>query len=261
MLGGAEFGAVTAAMAGHGEPWWGVFGVHGPAEEPVDEQSRGWPAGDPGVDLALADVGERDVALAEPVEEVDRDGDGLLAAQEGAVGDGVHLVHAPQMVPVDIAVNDGPVGVLGQPLQCCVRPVLVADKQLIASGQATVFDQEPAHVVAGARAWKCIDRLVREVREGGQLFQEVGHVPLADPGQSTVGAFHRFQRLSQGDKPLGDVAGVRVGQQSVDGLAQCAWPAQAGAVDLVLGAAAHAIDVEGDLGTRPAGRAPIYSAR
>src|SRR5690606_3232647 len=80
LVGGAECGAVTAAMAGHGEPLWGVFGVHGPAEEPIDEQSSGRPAGNPGVNLALADVGERDVALAEPVEEVDRDGDGLLAA-------------------------------------------------------------------------------------------------------------------------------------------------------------------------------------
>jgi len=56
---------------------------NGPVEEPVCDEPRGRSVSDPVVDVGLLQVLKRDLAVVEPV---DRDGDGLLAAEEGAVG-------------------------------------------------------------------------------------------------------------------------------------------------------------------------------
>jgi hypothetical protein len=55
-------------------------------EEPVCDEPRGRSVSDPVVDVGLLQVLKRDLAVVEPVKEVDRDSDGLLAAEEGAVG-------------------------------------------------------------------------------------------------------------------------------------------------------------------------------
>jgi hypothetical protein len=74
--------------------------------------------------------------------------DSLLAAQEGAVWHGLHLVHAAQVLPADVPLDDVAVGFVGEARECFGRPLLVADSQLVTPGEDAVVDQEPADLVA-----------------------------------------------------------------------------------------------------------------
>lgn len=51
-----------------------------PAEEAVGDQPGRWSGGLPGIKVLLLEFSELDAVIREPVQEVDRDGDGLLAA-------------------------------------------------------------------------------------------------------------------------------------------------------------------------------------
>jgi hypothetical protein len=53
--------------------------------EPVCDDPRGRSVSDPVVDVGLLQVLKRDLAVVERVEEVDRDGDGLLGGARGAL--------------------------------------------------------------------------------------------------------------------------------------------------------------------------------
>ncbi|KIC57395.1 hypothetical protein RM52_10270 [Microbacterium hominis] len=69
-------------MSGHLEVGVDEPAAAGPVEESVCDEARGVSAGDPVVEVALRQILEVDFPLGEPVEELDSDGDALLAAQE-----------------------------------------------------------------------------------------------------------------------------------------------------------------------------------
>lgn len=84
LLGRAESWAGAAAMF-----WQGGVGCDEPAldcppEEPVSDQTGGGAGGHPAVEMALLKVAGLDAFGSEPVQKVDRDRDGLIAAPESS---------------------------------------------------------------------------------------------------------------------------------------------------------------------------------
>jgi hypothetical protein len=53
-------------------------GLDGPAEEAIGDEPGGWAGGLLGVEMLLFELAEVDPVICEPVEEFDRDSDGLL---------------------------------------------------------------------------------------------------------------------------------------------------------------------------------------
>lgn len=141
-------------------------------------------------------------------------------------------------------------------------PLRVADGEFIASRQGVVLDQQTADVVACAIcSWQLVEFLVGDARCDGKILEEGRDVSLPDPGHSAVGPLHRLQCRGHRDQLGGHHTGVGVGEQLVDKSCELARPASAAAVELVLGAAGLAVEVELDARAASAGRLPVDTAR
>jgi hypothetical protein len=95
LLDDAEPSTGAAAVFGQREIGRDQLTLDCPPEEPVGDQPGGGAGGDPAVEVPLLKVAELDAFGGELGHEVDRDRDGLLAAQEGYVGHVLGLVHPP----------------------------------------------------------------------------------------------------------------------------------------------------------------------
>lgn len=173
----------------------------------------------------------------------------------------LHLVHASLDVPADVAAHDVVVLVAAETLEGVGRPLVVADGELVAPGQGAVLDQQTADVGVGAvRSWQVVQFVVGDRRRRREIFEEGGDVGLSDPGHSAVGSLHRFQCSGYRAQLGGHHARAGIDEQLIDEHCEFARPALGAAVELVLGAAGGAVDVERDAGASSAGRLAVDAA-
>jgi hypothetical protein len=85
---------------------------------------------------------------------------------------------------------------------------------------------------------------VRELVGRGQGVQSLLDVRLSDPGDAAVRPSHLLERAGQRHQPVGDRAGLGIGKQFVDQVAERAAPASAFCSELGFGAATSAVEVE-----------------
>src|SRR5690606_1159890 len=190
----------------------------------------GGSAGLPGVEVALGEVFEADSACTGPGHEVDGDGDGLLGPEEGAAAGAVGLVHPAQAGPADEAGDDLTVVWVGESIDGTGSPVVEAVKVEVLAGERTVFDQEPANVVARPGGRQRVQQLVGDVAVAADLFEERAHVGLLDPGQAAVGSLHVLHGFADGDELGCGLPGDRVGQHRVHNEVQLAVHAASTAI-------------------------------
>lgn len=177
---------------------------------------------------------------------MDRDGDRLLAAQEGALRDLVHLVHPALVLPADEAADHLAVDGVYEPVERVPGPFVVASVVEVSAWKYAVLDEEATDELPCARLWQGVERPVGHRRCDSEFLQEPGYVLLADPGETAVGSLHRLQRVGQRHELGRDRSRGRVHEKAIHRRCEGAAPALPASVELVFCSAEPAIDVELD---------------
>jgi hypothetical protein len=123
--------------------------LHRPAEKAVGDQPGGWPGDLPSINVLLFKFSELDPVTSEPVQEISRDGDRLLAPQEGALRDLVHLVHPALLLPADGAANHLAVDGVYEPVERVPGPLVVASVVGVSLGARNL--RQPARTPQATR--------------------------------------------------------------------------------------------------------------
>jgi hypothetical protein len=151
------FGLGQDAARSSGVPRDAEFGVDQaaldrPGDEAIDESAGARSIRQPGVEVLLLELCERDAMVVEPVQELDRHGDGLLRSEERAVRHGFHRVHPSLQMPTDEAAYDIAVVVVAHARERAGGPLRVADGEFIASRAGPRFSRtNPSHGTGGVR--------------------------------------------------------------------------------------------------------------
>jgi hypothetical protein len=224
--------AVPAGEAQRGQ----VPVARGPDDERPGGVAGAGAGGEPGVEVGLTGLAERDARGLEVGEQLPGDGD-LLAGGAGGAGleppGGGRVPRAAQVVPAREAVKQPGCGgaVLGQG---AAQPGLEQHEGAVGRGEGAAADEELTQVHRGPGRGVGVEGGVGQGEPAaGEVGEQAADVGVAQPDQGAAAPGLGADRLEQGREVGPDVAGAVV-EQAGEVVAQAAAGAEPAAVRLVL---------------------------